>query len=138
MTCSDPYASSVLSYSGTQQALISFDCLCKSQLDYFYFLMASDRTLDFGKRRSGTAMDYDWTLMPRLHFYFGQKIVSNGLITFCLLCGSSLPGTPWISKSFKLPTFWLLDSASGLHGLLKWKGTFFLGNKSSYYRLLCL
>jgi hypothetical protein len=37
--------------------LIGSDCLCKSQLDYFYFLMASNRTLDFGKRQSGTAVD---------------------------------------------------------------------------------
>jgi hypothetical protein len=67
---------------------------------------------------------YDRTLMPGFHFYFGKMTVSNGLITFCPLCDSSFSGTQWISKSFKLPTFWLLDFASGLHMLLKWKGTF--------------
>jgi hypothetical protein len=63
--------------------------------------------------------------MPGLHFYFGQMTVPNGLITFYPLYGSSFSGTPQISKSFKLPAFWLLDSASGLRGLLKWKGPFF-------------
>jgi hypothetical protein len=67
--------------------------------------------------------------MPGLHFYFGQITVPNGLITFYLVCGSSFSGTLRISKSFKLPTFWVLDSASGLRGLLKRKGTFFLGKR---------
>jgi hypothetical protein len=67
--------------------------------------------------------------MPGHHFYFGQINVSNKLITFHLLCGSSFSGTPQISKSFKLPTFWLLDSASGLCGLLKWKDPFFIGKR---------
>jgi hypothetical protein len=29
--------------------LIGSHCLCKAQLEYFYFFMASDRTLDFGE-----------------------------------------------------------------------------------------
>jgi hypothetical protein len=63
--------------------------------------------------------------MARLRFYFGQMIVLNELITFCPVCDSSFSGTLQISKSFKLPIFWLLDSAFGLRGLLKWKCTFF-------------
>jgi hypothetical protein len=64
--------------------------------------------------------------MPGLHFYFEQMTLSNGLISFCLVCGSSFSGMPQISKSFKLPTFWLLDSTSRLRRLLKQKCTFFL------------
>jgi hypothetical protein len=37
--------------------LAGSDYFFKAQFDYFYFLMASDRTLDFGKRQSGIAVD---------------------------------------------------------------------------------
>jgi hypothetical protein len=67
--------------------------------------------------------------MPKLPFYFGQMIVSNGLIAFCPLCRGSFLGTPRTSKSFKLSTFWLLDLASGSRGWLKQKGIFFLGKR---------
>jgi hypothetical protein len=49
----------------------------------------------------------------------------NGLIAFCPLCSDSFSGTPRTSKSFQLPTFWLLDLASGSRGWLKQKGIFF-------------
>jgi hypothetical protein len=67
--------------------------------------------------------------MPKLPFYFGQMIVSNGLIAFCPLCRGSFLGTPRTSKSFKLSTFWLLDLASGSRGWLKQKDIFFLGKR---------
>jgi hypothetical protein len=88
--------------------------------------MTSNQTLDFDKRRSGTAVDIRLNAYARTSFLFREMIVPNGLITFCPLCDSSFSGMPWISKSFKLHTFWLLDSASGLRGLLKRKGPFFL------------
>jgi hypothetical protein len=68
---------------------------------------------------------YDQAFMPGLHFYFRQMTVPNGLITFYPLCDSSFSGTLQISKSFKLTTFWLLDSAFRLRGLVKRKGPLF-------------
>jgi hypothetical protein len=62
--------------------------------------------------------------MPKLPFYFGQMIESNKLIAFYLLCSGSILGTPQTSKSFKLPPFWLPNSASKLCGWLKQKVTF--------------
>jgi hypothetical protein len=66
----------------------------------------------------------------------GKVIIIDDSDDFCLLCGSSFSGMPRISKSFKLPIFWLLDFASGLRGLLKQKCPFFSRNESSYCRLL--
>jgi hypothetical protein len=54
----------------------------------------------------------------------GKVIILDDSDDFCPLCGSSFSGAPRISKSFKLPTFWLLDSAFGLRGLLKQKCPF--------------
>jgi hypothetical protein len=51
------------------------------------------------------------------------------------LCGSSFAGTLRILKSFKLPTFWLLDSASGLRELLKWKGHF--SREMNHHTVIC-
>jgi hypothetical protein len=79
------------------------------------------------KCRSRTAVDnMIGRLCQNFPFFFSQMTVPNGLIDFCPLCGGSFLGTPQISKDFKLPTFGLLDSASGLRGLLKQKCTFFL------------
>jgi hypothetical protein len=64
--------------------------------------------------------------------------MSNGLIVLSLLCSSSFSGMPRTLKSFKLLPFWLLDSASGLHGWLKQKDIFFWGNELSPCRLLRL
>jgi hypothetical protein len=37
--------------------LAGSDYLFKAQFDYFYFVMASDWTLDFGKHQSGIVVD---------------------------------------------------------------------------------
>jgi hypothetical protein len=50
---------------------------------------------------------------------------------FCSLCGGSFSGTSQTLKSFKLPTFWLIDLTSGSRGWLKQKDIFFWGNKIS-------
>jgi hypothetical protein len=67
--------------------------------------------------------------MPKLPFYFRQMTVPNGLIPFCPLCSSSFSGMPRTSKSFKLPTFWLLDSTFGSRRWLKQKDIIFLGKQ---------
>jgi hypothetical protein len=48
--------------------LIGSDCLCKVQLDYFYFLMASDRTLNFGNYRPGTVVDIQSSTYASISF----------------------------------------------------------------------
>jgi hypothetical protein len=98
---------------------INVDRQHKRRLNLFYFLTASDQTLG-----SDTYAKYP--------FYFGQMTMSNGLIAFCSLCGGSISGTPWISKSFILPTFWLLNSASRSRAWLKQKGIFLWRNESSH------
>jgi hypothetical protein len=49
--------------------------------------------------------------------------------SFFPLCNGSFSGMPQTSKSFKLPTFWLLDLTYGSRGLLKQKCIFFLGKR---------
>jgi hypothetical protein len=51
------------------------------------------------------------------------------LIAFCPLCGSSFSGTSCTLKSFKLPTFWLLDSAFRSRRWLKQKDILFWGEQ---------
>jgi hypothetical protein len=73
--------------------------------------------------------------MSKLPFYFGQMTVPNGLIAFCLLCSGFFSGTPQTSKYFKLPPFWLLDSAYGLREWLKQKAPF--SGKMNHHTIAC-